>query len=228
MARRPRVLVTGFGPFPGVAHNPSAEVARRLAASPRWRRLGIEARAVILTTTYAALETELAPVLAAGEFEALLMIGVSGRAKRVHIERRAMNRANLLFPDAAGRRPGRLSLAAGPAHRRTLFAATSVAASLRRRGVPCVESQNAGRYLCNAAYFSALAVERPALFLHIPRWPRAAKRAAPEAAPRRRPGPERLAEAFADVAVALLRDPRLRRSGSRAEGAEVAGLPYAR
>ena len=31
-----RLLVTGFGPFPGVMRNPSAEIARRVAASARW------------------------------------------------------------------------------------------------------------------------------------------------------------------------------------------------
>ncbi|WP_442919159.1 hypothetical protein [Methylobacterium sp. Leaf118] len=32
-----RLLVTGFGPFPRVPDNPSARVARRLAALPRLR-----------------------------------------------------------------------------------------------------------------------------------------------------------------------------------------------
>ena len=60
---RPRLLVTGFGRFPGVSVNPSAEVARRVAASPRWRRLGIEAEALVMPTAYAAIEAVLAPAL---------------------------------------------------------------------------------------------------------------------------------------------------------------------
>ena len=31
-ASRPRLLVTGFGPFPGIPKNPSAEIARLVAA----------------------------------------------------------------------------------------------------------------------------------------------------------------------------------------------------
>lgn len=101
--RRATILVTGFGPFPGMPRNPSASAATRCAASPRWRILGIDARSRILTTSYAALARELDPALAASP-DAVLMIGVAGRAKRVRVERRATSRRSTLFADAAGER----------------------------------------------------------------------------------------------------------------------------
>jgi pyroglutamyl-peptidase len=194
--------VTGFGPFPSVATNPSGEVARRVAASPRFRRLGVEAQALVLPTAYSSIEGVLAPALAGG-FDAVLMVGVAGRAKKIRVERRAANRASLLSPDAEGRRRTGLTLTPGPAHRASAAAVSCALHRLRRHRLPCRLSQDAGRYLCNAAYYAALAGPVPVLFLHIPKPPavRPRKRNAKRA---RDSWHERLAAAFADIAIDLL------------------------
>ena len=183
---KPRLLVTGFGRFPGISVNPSAEIARRVAASPRWRRLGIEAEALVMPTAYAAIDAVLAPALAGG-FDAVLMIGVAGRARHVRVERRAANRASLLSPDVERRRRTAPALAPGASHRISRAGATAALARLRRAGIPCRLSQDAGRYLCNASYFAALAAPMPVLFLHIP------AAAAASSPARREAGPARLA-----------------------------------
>ena len=202
--RSPRLLVTGFGPFPGIARNPSAEIARRVAASPRWRRLGIEAQALILPTTYAALSEVLEPVLAGDAPDAVLMIGVAGRSRQVRIERRALNRASLLLPDAAGRRPGRLTIADGPPARRLVTSPARLETLLKQRGIACRVSQHAGRYLCNAAYYRALAAPCPVLFVHIPKPPRPSRRHE-GGPPERLPWAEGLAAALVDAALLTLR-----------------------
>ncbi|HYI88822.1 MAG TPA: peptidase C15 [Beijerinckiaceae bacterium] len=207
-ARRPRLLVTGFGPFPGMSRNPSAEIARRVATASRWRRLGVAAEALILPTTYAALADVLEPALAAAP-DAVLMIGVAGRSRAVRMERQARNRASLLLPDAAGRRPQRLTLADGPAARRLGTSPERLSALLRRHGVACRVSHDAGRYLCNAAYFRALAGPVPVLFVHIPK-PRARRRRAH--APRRLSWTDALAAALIESAAVTLRDGTLSRS----------------
>jgi pyroglutamyl-peptidase len=204
-AERPRLLVTGFGPFPGIPHNPSAAIARRVAAAPRWRRLGVTARCLILPTTYAALGDHLEPALEAAD--AVLMIGVAGRATRVRIERRAVNRANLLLPDAAGRRPNAPALSGGASARVGHANAVAMRALLRRHAVPCGISQDAGRYLCNAAYYRALAAPVPVLFIHIPKPPRAARRRFGGAM--RLSSEERLTAALIDAAIRLLATGRL-------------------
>ena len=214
MAKRPRLLVIGFGPFPRVPRNPSATAARRVAASPRWRILGIVADALVLPTTYAALDTVLDPALDARRFSALLMIGVAGRAKKIRVERRAVNRASILFPDAAGRTPARLTMAQAPASRRVRMAPGPLHATLRRRGLACADSQDAGRYLCNAAYMRALAAPVPVLFIHIPKPPRAMR---PIASRRQRrvSWQDRLTAGLADVALDLLRRRRFTLGVSR-------------
>ena len=88
-------------------------------------------------------------------------------------------------------------------HRLSRAGAKAALARLRRAGLPCRLSQDAGRYLCNASYFAALAAPMPVLFLHIPRPPRQRRRR-PGAKPARLGWHERLAAAFADVAVDLL------------------------
>ena len=170
---RPRLLVVGFGPFPRVPVNPSGVLAARLAASPRLRRvLGGPPRLLVMRTAYAAIGAELEPALA-GKPDAVLMIGVAMRARRIRVELRARNRASRLFPDASGSTARRPTLEpAGPAERRNP-AARQVLACLR--GVGAVVSRDAGRYLCNASYYRVLAEDCPAIFLHIPPLPDATR-----------------------------------------------------
>ena len=210
----PHLLVTGFGPFPTMPRNPSAALARRVAASPRWRLLGSAAEALILTTAYGALAAELDPSLAHGP-DGVLMIGVAGRSKRVRVERRATSRRSTLFPDVDGRRADRPSGSAGPPARRTVVPPVRALRSLRAHGVPSRISHDAGRYLCNASYFRALARPVPVLFVHIPKPPRLA-RSRTDAPRDPRPPEARLAQALVEIGLTMLRDARV--AGRRALG----------
>ena len=200
---RPRLLIVGFGPFPRVPHNPSGVLARRIAALPRLRRvLGGSPRCLVMRTAYAAIPAELEPALAENP-DAVLMIGVATRAKRVRVEFRARNRASRLFPDVGGRAAGRLMLdPGGPADRRSAAAARALV-TLWRCGLDATASRDAGRYLCNASYYRALADQRPTIFLHIPPFPRLDRQRRNGGARKRRPV-EVWADAFARVALGLL------------------------
>jgi pyroglutamyl-peptidase len=206
MNRPPRLLVTGFGPFPGIPKNPSAEAARRVAHSLRLRRLGIDARCVVLLTTYAALKDELLPALEEHRPDALLMIGVAGRAREVRVETRGVNRVSILSPDAAKARPSGLTLTAGERMRRTAISPIQSLTTLRRHGFKARLSIDAGRYLCNASYFTALNAPMPVLFVHIPKPGRGiVKRAGVK---RRQTWQGRLAQALTEVAGTLVRATR--------------------
>ncbi len=158
--------------------NPSARAARAVAASPRWRVLGIEVRLWVLTTAYAAILTELEPALAERP-SAVIMIGVAGRSRRIRVERRATARRSTLFPDRAGETAGAPISRAPP--RSTTAPAEAARLAVVRHGVPARLSRDAGRYLCNAAYFHALGSRAPVLFIHIPK-----------PSETRRPGPRRM------------------------------------
>lgn len=171
MTARPDLIVTGFGPFPRVPRNPSAGLAALLAADRRLARAGITASCRTLTVAYGTLESELSPILAARP-RALLMLGVAARSRLPRIEKRAVNRISRLFPDASGVVGRRVTLASGAPHlMRARTRPVPLLRLLRARGLPARLSIDAGRYLCNAAYFSALAGADPDMaivFVHIP------------------------------------------------------------
>lgn len=200
-----RLLVTGFGPFPLMPRNPSAALARAVAGSPRWRVAGVAAEHRILTTAYATLPGELDPLLAAAP-DAVLLIGVAGRDPRIRVERRGTSRRSMLFPDAAG------ATAQAPAAERagmrlTRIAPTKPLRALRGQGLPSRISRDAGRYLCNASYFRALALKRPVLFIHIPKPPRTARIS--HGALHRLSYDMRLTAALVEIGRLLLREARV-------------------
>ncbi len=163
-AGRTAVLVTGFGPFPGVPVNPSEAIVARLGAAASTR---LTRRA--LATTWAglpALDGLLAGVRVA------VHVGVAPRSHRLRIETTAVD-ARDLAADAAGRLPDGAATQSGAVHRSRAVAAPLVAAA-RRCGVPAAASGDAGRYLCNALYGRSLAAARRAarphlaVFVHVP------------------------------------------------------------
>jgi pyroglutamyl-peptidase len=167
-----RVLVTGFGPFPGAPFNPSAALAKALVRRRRPALAMLERSAHIFATTYASVDREL-PKLLAQNPDVVLMFGVAGRRRHLCIETRARNARSVLFPDAAGFRPQHNVIRRGapPALTgRAPFA--DLAGAVRAVAVPARISRDAGRYLCNYAYWRALDHNRAngplVQFVHVP------------------------------------------------------------
>jgi len=204
---RGALLVTGFGPFPGVPRNPSAALAGRIGALAAPKLGGRPVQVLILRTAYAAIPEMLEPALAQAP-TAILMLGVASRSSKVRVEAQGRNRSSRLFPDASGRIAARLTLERdGPAARRTGHAPHSLAI-LRRAGIPAIPSRDTGRYLCNAVYFRALREGCPVVFLHIP-LPARIRRPSRAAKPRRQAPEAEMAQAFADVARCLVVQTRI-------------------
>lgn len=107
-----RVLITGFGPFPGAPSNPSATLARSLARS---RRLpGVRLSALTLPTEWQAAE-EFPALLAQEAPDIVLMIGLAARRRALCVEISGRNGGGG-FPDVARRRPtSRIIAPGGPA-----------------------------------------------------------------------------------------------------------------
>ena len=164
-----RVLITGFGPFPGAPFNPSAALAKALARRRRPALAGIERSTHVFATTYASVDRDLPKLFAQKQKpDIVLMFGVAGRRRQLCIETRARNTVSMLFPDASGHRPlrGVIKLR-GPA------ALTGNAPFARLAGAVGTRlSRDAGRYLCNYVYWRALEHARgtrPLVqFVHIP------------------------------------------------------------
>jgi pyroglutamyl-peptidase len=167
-----RVLLVGFGPFPGAPFNPSAVLVKMLARRRRPAFANIGRTTHVFATTYASVDREL-PKLFAEEPDIVLMFGLAGRRRHLCIETQARNAVSVLHPDAGGHRPTRIVIAAGgPATLRGNARFTDSLGAVRARGFPARLSRDAGRYLCNYAYWQALERARSGRplvqFVHIP------------------------------------------------------------
>ena len=167
-----RVLLIGFGPFPGAPLNPSALLVKSLARRRRPAFAEIVRTTHVFATTYAAVDRDLPKLLAAGP-DIVLMFGVAGRRRHLCIETRARNAISLLFPDASGYRPRQGIIAPGePAALRSAAPFARLLGAVRASTVPALLSRDAGRYLCNYAYWRALERSRDGRplvqFVHIP------------------------------------------------------------
>jgi len=222
--KRCDILITGFGPFPRVPVNPTAVLAERVGGSRRLARLGIRAEHHVFRTRYAILDKALPTRLAAARPRAVLMLGVATRARHVRVETRAVNKANRTAPDASGKTRRGAALAKGaPLVRRSPAPLARLKVAMAGTGMPVRRSIDAGRYLCNASYFTALGQledKRPSIpvvFIHVPMpsaWassptPRPTRKDSPQTgapAKVRRPTLAAMARALETAAIVLVRE----------------------
>lgn len=167
-----RVLIAGFGPFPGAPVNPSALLVETLARRRRPALAGVACIAHVFATAYAAIDRDL-PRLFAAKPDVVLMFGLAGRRRGLCIETRARNAVSVLFPDASGHRPQRGVIARGaPQSRRGNAPFARLLGAVRAGALAARLSRDAGRYLCNYAYWQALHRAhggRPLIaFVHVP------------------------------------------------------------
>lgn len=167
----PRLLLTGFGPFPGVESNPTEELARAFAAD--CARHDAVVRAEVLPVDWTVWK-QAAGLLDAFGPDIVLHFGVSVRATVLRVERSAFNRT-LVRADCRGAPPpSRFVLAGGSDRLDTSLPVDALAADLRRRFHPARVSPSAGRYLCNFLYYQTLDWARrcgrdPLVgFIHVP------------------------------------------------------------
>jgi len=174
MSDKLRVLITGFGPFPGAPYNPTRPLVARLLRLRRPALGDVELFGHIFPVTYRAVDRELPELLAKHRPQAMLMFGLAARTPYVRIETRARNAVTTLWPDADHTRVRKGSISSdadamtfGPHTARLLRAALAT-------GIDARASRDAGSYLCN--YLSWRAIEatcrdrgpRLAAFVHVP------------------------------------------------------------
>ena len=167
-----QVVLAGFGPFPGAPFNPSAVLVEALARRRRPALAGIELTTHIFATAYEAVDRDL-PKLFATKPDIVLIFGLAGRRSELCIETRARNAVSVLFPDASGYRPksGLIAQTERQSRRGNAPFARLLGAA-KSAGIPARLSRDAGRYLCNYAYWRALERRRDGKpivqFIHIP------------------------------------------------------------
>ena len=175
MTDKLRILITGFGPFPGAPYNPTQPLVARLLRLRRPALGDVDLSGHIFPVTYRDVDRQLPELIAKSRPDALLMFGLASRTPYVRIETRARNAVTTLWPDADHTRVRKGSIAGdadamtfGPHTAKLLRAAVGT-------GVDARPSRDAGSYLCN--YLSWRAIEatcgdsgpRLAAFVHVPR-----------------------------------------------------------
>jgi pyroglutamyl-peptidase len=170
---RTAVLITGFGPFPGVPVNATMRLLPELAGAASKQFPDVHFTVEVLPTEWAAGPRRLERLLAEVQPDLALHFGVSSRARGFEIESRAQN-VRAAQPDASGVLPVGLALRDGGAgHLAASLPVQHIATRLRRRGIPAFVSRDAGAYLCNAALYHSLSCARDKRgrrvgFVHIP------------------------------------------------------------
>ena len=174
MNERLRILVTGFGPFPGAPWNPTQPLVARLTKLRRPAFADVDFSSHIFPVTYKAVDRELPQLLAKHRPQALLMFGLASRTAHVRVETRARNAVTMLWPDAAQTRSRTGSIGLGPDAAMFGPHTAKLLHAARATNIDARASRDAGAYLCN--YLSWRAIEAAgtgndlqlAAFVHIP------------------------------------------------------------
>ena len=184
MSGGPRILITGFKPFPGAPYNPTEKLVARLLRLRRPSLDGVPRIGHIFPVTYSAVDRQLPELIAAHRPDALLMFGLATRTRFMRVETRARNTITQIWPDADHAEVHHRSIENDTdATRRFGPHSLKLLRAARGTGINARTSLSAGYYLCN--YLSWRAIEAThlsggpclATFVHIPLLPRDANHA---------------------------------------------------
>ena len=174
MTSRGTLLITGFGPFPGMPENESARLVPKLAnlAARRFSAHRVISR--VLPTEWERAPQKLAALYTREKPKVVLHFGVSDRAHEFVIETVARNKQSLT-PDALGAvPPSTRILNGGPKTVASTIPSDEIVKRLRALGVKAKLSDDAGAFLCNAVLYRSLLMAETldagvlAGFVHIP------------------------------------------------------------
>jgi pyroglutamyl-peptidase len=169
-----RILITGFGPFPGAPYNPTQPLVARLLRLRRPAFSDVELSGHIFPVTYAAVDRELPQLLTRHRPHALLMFGLATRTSHLRVETRARNAVTMLWPDADHTRVRSGSITGDADAMRFGAHTAKLLRAAKNTGLDARASRDAGSYLCN--YLSWRAIEatctdngpRLGAFVHVP------------------------------------------------------------
>jgi pyroglutamyl-peptidase len=169
-----RILITGFGPFPGAPYNPTMPLVQRLTQLRRPAFDDVELSSHIFHVTYATVDRELPELVARLRPQALLSFGLADRTAHLRVETRARNAVTTRFPDADRTHARKGSIVDGADAMMFGPHTANLLRAARSTGIDARASRDAGSYLCN--YLSWRAIEatgrdtgpRLAAFVHVP------------------------------------------------------------
>ncbi|WP_047308213.1 pyroglutamyl-peptidase I [Rhodopseudomonas palustris] len=169
-----RILITGFGPFPGAPFNPTPALVDRLVKLRRPALDDVTRAGHVFNVSYRAVDRDLPALLAQHRPDALLMFGLAASTRHVRIETRARNAITTLWPDAEQVTLRHGQIAPGEAARGFGPHGARLARAAQLTGIDARLSRDAGRYLCNYLCWRGMeATQAPGgprltAFVHVP------------------------------------------------------------
>ena len=169
------LLLTYFGPFPGVPVNPTVALAEGAVRALNTARPDLRVVARELPVSYDGSSTALRAALQDVQPDALISLGVAVGRDAVSLEQVAINLDSAGIEDNDGDR--RCDEPIVPDGREAYFSSLPVRASferLRAAGEPVEISYTAGTYVCNHVFYEGQRISRelglsiPAGFVHVP------------------------------------------------------------
>jgi len=165
-----QVVLTGFEPFSGLDANPSW-AAVQLAAQ-RLQQKGHEVVAIELPVTFDGATSQVAELLSEHQPAVFIATGVAGSAHAIRLETQAVNEINARIPDNSGAQPIGVAVHDGAAKTLpTTLPVSQIEQAWAETGIPHEFSDNAGRYVCNATFFTLQYVAPSSIksgFIHVP------------------------------------------------------------
>ncbi|TAN02615.1 MAG: pyroglutamyl-peptidase I [Rhizobiaceae bacterium] len=172
MAAAPRLLVTGFEPFPGAPVNPTEWLAKTLQKEPPEGSSAFQAE--VLPVDYTAIRPALSGIGRAFRPDIAIHFGLAAECHGFRLERIARNSFAGARPDNAGAMPSSEKICEGPAELPSNLPLEAIHDVLAADGLPVEWSDNAGAYLCNMVFTLSRAHGikdfSPAMsgFVHVP------------------------------------------------------------
>ncbi len=161
------VLLTGFEPFGGLRHNPSAALLSLLPRSIGEKPI----QTALLPVDTRALPEALRALYARNP-KAVLHLGLAENRPLITLERLAVNLLDFERPDNKGvLKEDEAVVPGGPLALPARFPVKEGVRRLREAGIPARASLSAGSYLCNQAFYLSLyhlPVSVPVAFVHLP------------------------------------------------------------
>lgn len=165
--RMKRLLLTGFGPFPGAPENPTAQMVQNLASCP----LGsMELVTRILPVIWNDAEARIAALIDEVKPDAILHLGLATKRSTIGVETRARNECTRLHPDADNmcRASGTID-PHGQGLRHARVDTARLVEVLCGLGLDAELSDDAGDYICNHTLYLSLGSHVPRVgFIHLP------------------------------------------------------------
>ncbi|XP_010460132.1 PREDICTED: uncharacterized protein LOC104741057 [Camelina sativa] len=183
------IHVTGFKKFLGVSENPTEKIATNLKSYVEKRGLpsGLSlGSCTVLDTAGDGAKSKLYEVLESSVVSVdgkningtvvWVHLGVNSGATKFAIERQAVNEAHFRCPDELGWQPQHLPIAVEDGSiskaKETSCSTEAIFELLKKKGFEVVQSDDAGRFVCNYVYYHSLRFAEQkghkSLFVHVP------------------------------------------------------------